>query len=304
MKIKEASENWKISARRIRKLIEDGRIEGAKKIGTTWIIPDDIQKPIDKRYKEKNEFIINLPENYFEEIDNKLAILNNKRPLPKETLKSLQEAIELEWTYNSNGIEGNTLTLKETKIILEGVTIGGKTVKEHLETINHQEAIVFLEELIKSQEKVTQWNIKNIHQLILKGIDNSNAGKYRTENVIISGAKHIPPEYIKVPELMEKLIIKYNSWNEYHPIIKCSLLHGELVKIHPFTDGNGRTARLIMNMVLMNDGYAPVIISKENRLKYYEALDKAHITKDYTEFIKMIAKEENKMLDRYLKIID
>mgnify|MGYP000854753836 CR=1 FL=1 len=303
MQIREASEKWNISERRIRQLIQDGRIEGAEKIGTTWNIPDDTSKPVDKRIKELIEFKINISDDFFDDIDKKLEKLNNKRPLSKETVKSLQETINLEWTYNSNGIEGNTLTLKETKVVLEGITIGGKSVVEHLEAINHENAIEYLEELINAKTEITEWNIKNLHQLILKGIDDDNAGKYRNQNVTISGANHIPPEYVVVPELMEKLIINYEDWDDYHPIIRAALLHGELVKIHPFIDGNGRTSRLIMNMELMSCGYVPVIIKKENRLKYYEALDKGHTTKDYTDFVKLVAEAENHMLDRYLEVI-
>ena len=303
MQIREASEKWNISERRIRQLIQDGRIDGAEKIGTTWNIPDDTSKPVDKRIKELIEFKINISDDFFGDIDKKLEKLNNKRPLSKETVKSLQKTINLEWTYNSNGIEGNTLTLKETKVVLEGITIGGKSVVEHLEAINHENAIEYLEELINAKTEITEWNIKNLHQLILKGIDDDNAGKYRNQNVTISGANHIPPEYVVVPELMEKLIINYKDWDDYHPIIRAALLHGELVKIHPFIDGNGRTSRLIMNMELMSCGYVPVIIKKENRLKYYEALDKGHTTKDYTDFVKLVAEAENHMLDRYLEVI-
>ena len=303
MQIREASEKWNISERRIRQLIQDGRIEGAEKIGTTWSIPDDANKPIDKRIKDEIKFKIELPEDYFKEVDEKLAKLNSKRPLSKESIESLRNAINLEWTYNSNGIEGNTLTLKETKVVLEGITIGGKSVREHIEAINHENAIEYLEGLLKDKSEISEWNIKGLHQLILKGIDDSNSGKYRNENVVISGAQHRPPDYIKVPELMEKLIMNYDDWNKYHPMIRAALLHGELVKIHPFTDGNGRTSRLIMNMDLMRSGYVPVIIKKENRLKYYEVLDKAHITGNYTDFIKLITEAENLMLDRYLEII-
>lgn len=303
MQIKEASQKWNISERRIRQLIQDGRIEGTIKIGTTWNIPDDTNKPVDKRVKDDIEFIINLPEDYFKEVDEKLNKLNSKRPLSKEVTESLQNVVNLEWTYNSNGIEGNTLTLKETKVVLEGITIGGKSVKEHLEAINHENAIEYLEELVNEKSDISEWNIKGLHQLILRGIDDSNAGKYRNHDVIISGASHKPPQYIKVPELMEKLIMNYNEWDKYHPIIRSALLHGELVKIHPFADGNGRTSRLIMNMELMRNGYVPVIIKKENRLKYYEALDKAHTTKDYTDFIKLVTKGELEMLDRYLEVI-
>lgn len=229
--------------------------------------------------------------------------LDKKRPLSKETIKSLKESINLEWTYNSNGIEGNTLTLRETQVVLEGITVGGKTIKEHLEAINHEKAILYLDDLVKDEKPIIEWNIKNIHQLILKDIDNENAGRYRKENVTIKGATHIPPDYIKIPELMGKLISNYENWNEYHPIIKSALLHGELVKIHPFIDGNGRTSRLLMNLDLMNSGYNPVIIKKENRLEYYQSLDKAHITGDYTDFIKLITKLEIEMLNKYLELL-
>ena len=305
MTTKDAVKKWNISERRIRQLLADGRIEGAVKVGNSWNIPVDALKPVDKRIvrPDENNFIINLEDNFFDEVDNLKKELDSKRPLPKETLKSLKESINLEWTYNSNGIEGNTLTLRETQVVLEGITVGGKSIKEHLEAINHEQAILFLDELVKDSEPITEWNIKNIHQLILKEIDNENAGKYRGENVTIKGATHIPPDYIKVPELMEKLILNYETWNNYHPIIRAALLHGEIVKIHPFIDGNGRTSRLLMNLDLMNSGYNTVIIKKESRLKYYEALDKAHTTGNYTDFVKLVTKLEIEMLKKYLELI-
>lgn len=303
--LKQASELWNISERRIRRLIQENRIEGAIKIGNAWNIPEEANKPIDKRYKiEEDKFIIDIPNDFFDELDNKKAILDRKRPLPKETLKSLEENFKLEWTYNSNAIEGNTLTLKETKVVLEGITIGGKTMREHLEAINHKEAIEFLEELINDNREFSEMDIKNIHALVLKGIDDENAGRYRTENVIISGATHIPPESVIVPELMEKLIYRYDEWKEkYHPIVVAALLHAEFVKIHPFIDGNGRTARLLMNFETMKNGYPPIIIKTEQRHSYYDALDKGAITGDYTDFVKMVAKQAEGMLDLYLKLI-
>ena len=305
MTTKEAVEKWNISERRIRQLLQDGRIEGAVKVGNSWNIPIDAEKPVDKRIikPDDNKFIIDLDDNYFDEVDSLKRKLDSKRPIPKETLKSLRESINLEWTYNSNGIEGNTLTLRETQVVLEGITVGGKSIKEHLEAINHEKAILFLDDLVKDNEPISEWNIKNIHQLILKDLDNENAGRYRKENVTIKGATHIPPDYLKVPELMEKLILTYNTWNEYHPIIQAALLHGELVKIHPFVDGNGRTSRLLMNLDLMNSGYNPVIIKKESRLKYYEALDKAHTTGNYTDFVKLVTKLEVEMLKKYLELL-
>lgn len=305
MTTKEAVKKWNISERRIRQLLQDGRIEGAIKKGNSWNIPIDAIKPMDKRILKpnNNEFIIELPDNFFDEVDNLKKELDSKRPIPKETLRSLEESINLEWTYNSNGIEGNTLTLRETQVVLEGITVGGKTVREHLEAINHEKAILYLNDLVKENNPITEWNIKSIHRLVLKDIDDENAGRYRKENVTIKGATHIPPDYIKVPELMEKLILSYENWKKCHPIIQAALLHGELVKIHPFVDGNGRTSRLLMNLVLMNHGYNPVIIKKEDRLEYYEALDKAHTTGNYTDFIKLITKLEIEMLKNYLKLI-
>jgi len=305
MTTKEAVKKWNISERRIRQLLQDGRIEGAVKNGNSWNIPVDAIKPVDKRVIKSDsiEFIIDLEDNYFNEVDQLKRELDNKRPIPKETLRSLEESINLEWTYNSNGIEGNTLTLRETQVVLEGITVGGKSIKEHLEAINHEKAILYLSDLVKENNPITEWNIKSIHQLVLKDIDDENAGRYRRENVTIKGATHIPPDYLKVPELMEKLVLNYENWNNFHPIIQAALLHGELVKIHPFVDGNGRTSRLLMNLDLMNHGYNPVIIKKEDRLEYYETLDKAHTTGNYTNFVKLITKLEIEMLRKYLKLL-
>lgn len=305
MTTKEAVEKWNISERRIRQLLAEDRIEGAVKVGNSWNIPIDATKPVDKRIikPDDSNFIIDLKEDFFSEVDKLKEMLDKKRPLSKETIKSLKESVNLEWTYNSNGIEGNTLTLRETQIVLEGITVGGKSIKEHLEAINHEKAILYLDEIVKDENPITEWHIKNIHQLILKDIDNENAGRYRKENVTIKGAIHIPPDYLKIPELMEKLILTYNTWSGYHPIIRASLLHGELVKIHPFIDGNGRTSRLLMNLDLMNSGYNPVIIKKESRLKYYEALDKAHTTGNYTDFVKLVTKLEVEMLKKYLELL-
>lgn len=305
MTTKEAVQKWNISERRIRQLLQGGRIEGAVKVGNNWNIPIHANKPVDKRSIKLNntEFKFNLPDNYFDKVDELNKRLNSKRPISKETLKSLKESINLEWTYNSNGIEGNTLTLRETQVVLEGITVGGKSLKEHLEAINHEQAILFLDDLIEDKEPITEWNIKNIHQLVLKKIDDDNAGKYRNENVKIKGATHIPPDYLIVPELMGKLIINYEDWKKYHPIIRAALLHGELVKIHPFVDGNGRTSRLVMNLSLMNSGYLPVIVKKEKRLEYYNALDKAHTIGDYTDFVKLVNELEIEMLNKYLELL-
>lgn len=286
--VKEASEKWGISDRRIRVLCNDGRIEGAVKIGRNWSVPVDAVKPVDARERKRKNYL--GLEYDFSYIDSLKESIEKHRPFSKKLADSLHEKLIVEWTYNSNAIEGNTLTLSETKVVLEGITIGGKSMVEHLETINHREAILFVEDLVSNKEPLSEWNIKNIHGLILKGIDNLNAGKYRTENVVISGANHIPPKYYEVGDLMQKLIVEYqNEWLEYHPVVRATLLHGEFVKIHPFIDGNGRTSRLLLNFELIKNGYTPIIIKNENRAKYYDVLDLAHTTMNYEPFIKLVS---------------
>jgi len=286
---KEASEKWAISDRRIRVLCNEGRIEGAIKIGRNWSIPTDAAKPTDARETSKKNYL--GLEFDFSYIDSLKEAIYKHRPFSKGLAASLQEKLIVEWTYNSNAIEGNTLTLSETKVVLEGITIGGKSMVEHLEAINHREAILFVEDLIANKEPLSEWNIKNIHALILKEIDNTNAGKYRSENVVISGAKHIPPKSYEIGDLMQRLVAEYqNEWKAFHPIVRATLLHGEFVKIHPFIDGNGRTSRLLLNFELIKSGFPPVIIKNEQRANYYEVLDLAHTTMNYEPFIELISK--------------
>ncbi|GLI06264.1 cell division protein Fic [Paenibacillus tyrfis] len=240
----------------------------------------------------------------FELIDEKKRRLDQKRPLPTHTLRSIREHLIVNWTYHSNAIEGNTLTLSETKVALEGITIGGKTIKEHLEVINHKEAILYVEDIVRRQEPLSEWQIKSIHRLILKGIQDDFAGIYRKENVLISGAKHIPPDALQVPLAMEQFIQWYDSEGEQlHPVAKAAMVHSDFVKIHAFIDGNGRTARLLLNFELMKNGYPPIVVEKENRLAYYSALDDAHTTGDNTRFIGLVSDILSRTFDLYLKLV-
>src|SRR5699024_3749091 len=169
--------------------------------------------------------------------------LDALRPVIKDTLRTLKEKLFIEWTYHSNAIEGNTLTLNETKVVLEGITIGGKTLREHLEVINHQEAILYVEEIVKDEEPLSEWQIKNIHRIVLRGIDDPNTGVYREERVFISGAKHVPPAAILIQEKMEAMINWYkNEGSHLNAMERGAMLHAIFVGIHPFIDGNGRTA--------------------------------------------------------------
>ena len=210
----------------------------------------------------------------FETIDSLKNKLDAQRPLPSSVVKNLQEDLILRWAYLSNAIEGNTLTLLETKVVLEGITVGGKALREHFEAINHRNAIYYVEDIIKKEEPFSEWQIRNIHQLILKNIDDDNAGRYRQQNVLISGATNTPPDYTLLNDKMAHFVDWYNSEsNQLHPIERAAKVHADFVGIHPFIDGNGRTSRLLMNLELMKAGYPPCVITVENRLAYYEALD-------------------------------
>lgn len=238
----------------------------------------------------------------FTEINNLKKQLDSLRPLPQNTLNSLHEQFVLEWTYNSNAIEGNTLTLKETKVVLEGITIGGKSMREHFEAINHKEAIDYIEAIIADDEQLSEHVIKSIHQLILKNVDNDNAGKYRNENVLIAGAEHKPPSHIFVAEQMNQLIINYQQFKG-HALERAAWLHSDFVKIHPFIDGNGRAARLLMNLDLMKSGFQPVIIKASNRLSYYEALDKSHTKDDVSDFLQLVVNIEKEAISTILSLV-
>ena len=215
--------------------------------------------------------------------------LDRHRPLPPSMVRKLEEEFLVAWTYNSNAIEGNTLTLQETEIVLNsGVTIGGKTVNEHFEVINHKNGIDFVKSLVSKKENVTEKTIKQLHALILQSIDDTEAGSYRRQNVRILGARHIPPQSVKIPRLMSEFIQWFYK-NEYSmPIPELvSGIHYKLVMIHPFIDGNGRVARLLMNLILMKHGYPPAIILKVDRKRYYRVLNEANIGKAdfYEDFI-------------------
>lgn len=224
----------------------------------------------------------------FQKSDQLKKLLDDHRPLAAAVVKNLHEDLVLRWTYHSNAIEGNTLTLMETKVVLEGITIGGKSLREHFEAINHRDAILFVEDLIQKGDVLTEWNIRNIHQLILKNIDDANAGQYRTINVLVAGASHRPPDYLSLSEKMAAFIAAAGSHN-FHPIEHAARVHVDFVGIHPFVDGNGRTSRLLMNLELMNAGYPPVVIPVEQRLRYYQALDTAPIDANYQPFIELVA---------------
>jgi Fic family protein len=212
-----------------------------------------------------------------ERIQTKKKQLDGLRPLPDTAIRRLNEQLNLEWIYNSNAIEGSTLTLRETQLILEqGITIGGKSLREHFEVINHQEAIKLVESLAVGDEPISAFHVRQIHALILARIDDDNAGQYRQVPVRIAGSAHEPSPPWDIPAQMDD----WTAWlktqeREMEPVELAAAAHHRLVAIHPFIDGNGRTARLIMNLVLMRSGFPPAIIARNNRQQYYRVLAQA-----------------------------
>jgi len=235
-------------------------------------------------------------------LEAKKAQLDARRPLPAAAVRRLYQQLTVEWIYNSNAIEGSTLTLRETQLILEtGLTIGGKTLREHFEVINHKEAIDYVEGLVAGDEPVTPFHVRRIHQLLLARIDDGNAGQYRALPVRIAGTRHQPPDPWEVSRLVDE-------WGEWlggpalglQPVERAASAHHRLVAIHPFIDGNGRTARLVMNLLLMRDGYPPTIILRVNRGQYYRVLARADAG-DQKPLVNLVGRAVERSLTLYLE---
>lgn len=210
-------------------------------------------------------------------IEGKKRELDKYRPFPAALVRKLEEEFTLEWTFNSNAIEGNTLTLQETALVVNrGITIGGKSLREHFEAINHVEAVNYLYDFCGKKSDLTEKFILDIHKMIVKNIDDESAGTYRRHNVRIVGAYHLPPDARKINRLIGEYINWYYESSGKLPVAElASRVHYKLVHIHPFLDGNGRTARLLMNLVLIRNGYPPAVLLNLDRKKYYRVLKDA-----------------------------
>ena len=294
MTVNEASAKWGISDRRIRVLCAEGKIPGVIKEGKSWKIPFDTAKPVDGRYKS-NESLLTL-------IDKKKKKLDNRRPLTEGEIKRLNEEFTVEYTYNSNAIEGNTLTLRETDLVLRGLTIDRKPLKDHMEAVGHKEAFEFVSELVKQSEPLSERIIKQIHFLVLVG-NKDDRGVYRKVPVRIMGAKHEPVQPYMIEPKMEELLKKLMEGKE-HIITKLARFHIEFEGIHPFIDGNGRTGRLLVNLELMKAGYPPIDIKFTDRMEYYKAFDEYHEKNNLSAMEKLFAGYVNSRLDMYLKMLE
>jgi Fic family protein len=241
------------------------------------------------------------------EIDKAKHLWAQKKPVKGLQLKKMEESFGVEYTFESNRIEGNTLSLQETFLVVDqGFTISGKSIQEHLEAINHIEAIDFIRELVTKKLDLTEYRLKQIHHLVLKGIDRKNAGQYRNVGVRIGGSKHEPPEPFMLPKLMEDYFLHYETQKDrMHPVLLAAEMHERLVTIHPFIDGNGRTARLVMNLILLRNGYTIANLkgSQGARMKYYSALENVQVNNNPLPFYELIAQSVNESLSVHLKLV-
>ena len=263
-----------------------------------------VSEAIENSYISRKSIISTNLKTILDEIDALKAALNKFRELDSFRIA---QALELEYTFESNRIEGNTLTLRETDLVInEGLTISGKSMREHLEAINHVEAVAYIKQLIERNFSFNERELLSVHNLILRGIIPEDAGRYRKVQVMIKGSSHMPPQPFLVPKQMEDYFLwMEENKNKLHPVILAAEMHERLVTIHPFIDGNGRTSRLIMNLILLQNGYVIANIKGdyETRMQYYQSLETAQTSGNKEDFILLIAQIEKECMQRYLDII-
>lgn len=291
--VKQASEKWGISDRRIRVLCSEGKIPGAYREGRGWKIPVDAKKPADGRYKSKESLLA--------QIDRKKVELDSRRPLTAGEVARINEEFIVEYTYNSNAIEGNTLTLRETDLVLRGLTIDRKPLKDHMEAVGHKEAFDFVSELVKDNVPISEGIIKQIHYLVLAD-KREDRGVYRRVPVRIMGAQHEPVQPYLIEPKMEQLLYDFAASTE-HIVTKLARFHIEFEGIHPFIDGNGRTGRLLVNLELMKYGFPPIDIKFTDRIAYYNAFDEYHVKHNLSVMENLFAGYINARLDMYLDML-
>ncbi len=291
--VKQAAEQWGISERRVRTLCAEGKLAGAFQQGRRWQIPADAVKPADGRSNSRKSLL--------ELINQKKAELDTRRPLTEGEVARLNEEFTIEYTYNSNAIEGNTLTLRETDLVLRGLTIDKKPLKDHMEAVGHKEAFDFVCELVKEKTPISEHVIKQIHYLVL--VDKrEDRGVYRRVPVRIMGAQHEPAQPYMIQPKMEQLITAFAESRE-HIITKLARFHIEFERIHPFIDGNGRTGRLLVNLELMKAGYPPIDIKFTDRISYYNAFDSYHVDQNLDAMEQLFAGYLLERLNLYLRIL-
>lgn len=302
IKVSEAAAKWGISARRVRLLCEQGRIAGVERKGNLYMVPEDAERPIDARTYAKTS----LKKSYtpiLEQINSLKKSLDSCRPLTPAEVEAIKEVFLVEHTYNSNAIEGNTLTLQETALVLQGVTIDKKPLKDHLEAVGYKEAFQYIEELAKQDKDLSEYDIKSIHNLVLADRP-EDRGTFRRVNVRIAGALTNPVQPYLIEPKIEELLNNYKVWSEtMHIVERVAIFHLQFESIHPFIDGNGRTGRLIMNLQLIKEGLPAINIKFADRRKYYDAFDEYSRTGSTEAMINLVGEAVISRLREMIEMI-
>lgn len=294
MKVSAAAEKWGITPRRVRALCAEGKIEGVVRQGKLYLIPADAEKPTDGR--RANRVLL-------ARIEEKRVRLSKMRPLSAGETERLAEEFLIDFTYNSNAIEGNTLTLKETALALEGMTIDQKPLKDHLEAVGHRDAFLYVQEIAKGEIGISESVIKNVHSLVLMHRP-ADKGVYRRIPVRIMGAYTEPVQpYLIEPKMTQLLLENEERKKSMSTVERIARFHLEFEGIHPFIDGNGRTGRLLLNLELIRAGFPPINVKFTDRKRYYDAFDAFYRDGDADVMIDLIAEYVDARLDEYLEIL-
>ena len=295
IKVSQAAEKWGLSTRRVRVLCAQGKIDGVIRKGKLYMIPANAQKPADGRLSRVS---------LLTEIETKRERLAEMRPLTQGEVERLREEFLIDFTYNSNAIEGNTLTLKETALVLEGMTIDQKPLKDHLEAVGHRDAFLYVQDIATKDIPLDESVIKNIHALVLMDRP-EDKGIYRRIPVRIMGAYTEPVQpYLIEPKIAELLAENEQRRETMNPIERIARFHLEVEGIHPFIDGNGRTGRLLLNLDLIRNGYPPINVKFTDRKRYYDAFDAYYRDGNADEMINLIAGYVDERLDEYFRVLN
>ena len=295
IKVSQAAEKWGLSTRRVRVLCAQGKIDGVIRKGKLYMIPANAQKPADGRLSRVS---------LLAEIETKRERLAEMRPLTQGEVERLREEFLIDFTYNSNAIEGNTLTLKETAMVLEGMTIDQKPLKDHLEAVGHRDAFLYVQDIATKDIPLDESVIKNIHALVLMDRP-EDKGIYRRIPVRIMGAYTEPVQpYLIEPNIRELLAENKLRRETMNPIERIARFHLEFEGIHPFIDGNGRTGRLLLNLDLIRNGYPPINVKFIDRKRYYDAFDAYYRDGNADEMINLIARYVDERLDEYFRVLN
>lgn len=294
IKASKAAEKWGISPRRVRVLCAEGKIDGVIRKGKLYMIPENAVKPMDGRLSRTGVLL---------ELENKRDRLSKMRPLTQGEVERLAQEFMIEFTYNSNAIEGNTLTLQETALALEGMTIDQKPLKDHLEAVGHRDAFLYVQEIAKKEVELSETVIKNIHALVLMNRP-EDKGVYRRIPVRIMGAYTEPVQPFMIePKMTELFLINKARQGQMTTVERIARFHLEFEGIHPFIDGNGRTGRLILNLELIRNGFPPINVKFTDRKRYYDAFDAYYRDGDARAMIDLIAEYVDERLSEYFRVL-